>query len=439
MSVFDLVGVGFGPSNLALAVALQEEKSKSHSRNLRTVFLETKPKFSWHPDMLLEDMSIQVSFLKDLATLRNPCSRFTFLNYLKESERLDSFINLQEFFPTRLEINDYFLWAASHFDDQVDYKKKVTGLRPLSLNGEKAIDTIEVVCEDSVSGKIDSYLTRNLVLATGGRPNLPKGIAIKPDGIAFHSSTFLSRLRNQYSDRNFPYRFVVVGSGQSGAEILYYLANHYPNAQVSATMRGFGYRPMDDSSFINEIFFPQGVDSFYALSAVDRNEFLKNYHNINYSVVDPSLIDRIYRLLYKQKIKGVDRVKIMPFLHLESMIETTNNIEAEFTHLIDKTTVKLECDGLILATGYDHSNQHSILDGISSYLTKEQCGDYCLERNYRLISDKNFLPNIFLQGMCEKTHGFSDTLLSILSIRSKEIVDSLLSGTNISSHQNTMT
>lgn len=93
--------------------------------------------------------------------------------------------------------------------------------------------------------------------------------------MAFHSSTFLSRLRNQYGDRNFPYRFVVVGSGQSGAEILYYLANHYPNAQVSATMRGFGYRPMDDSSFINEIFFPQGVDSFYALSAVDRNEFFE--------------------------------------------------------------------------------------------------------------------------------------------------------------------
>ena len=33
---------------------------------------------------------------------------------------------------------------------------------------------------------------------------------------------------------------------------------------------------------------------------------------------------------------------------------------------------------------------------------------------------------IYLQGCCEASHGLSDTLLSVLAIRSQEVVDALL-------------
>ena len=242
----------------------------------------------------------------------------------------------------------------------------------------------------------------------------------------FHSSEFLHRILSQYPDRNCSYRFIVVGSGQSGAEILYYLANHYPNAQVTATMRGFGYRPMDDSNFVNEIFFPQEVDSFYSFSKADREKFLKDYHNINYSVVDLSLIKQLYTLLYKRKMQGCNRIKILPFLELSSASEVAGKVTAKFTQLMQNNVVNLECDGLILATGYNHSNCHTILDKLSPYLVKNQTGDYSIARNYRLESHQNFSPNIFLQGLCEKTHGFSDTLLSILPVRASEIIDALM-------------
>ena len=57
--------------------------------------------------MLLPWAQSQVSFLKDLVTLRNPRSRFSFLNYLHATGRLDEFINLGSFSPYRLEISDY--------------------------------------------------------------------------------------------------------------------------------------------------------------------------------------------------------------------------------------------------------------------------------------------------------------------------------------------
>ena len=69
-------------------------------RELRRLFLESKPKAVWHPGMLIEDSLIQISVLKDLATIRNPQSRFTFLNYLKVKGRLFEFLNLRDLFPT---------------------------------------------------------------------------------------------------------------------------------------------------------------------------------------------------------------------------------------------------------------------------------------------------------------------------------------------------
>lgn len=50
---------------------------------------------------------MQISSLKDLATPSEPRSRFTFLNYLFEKGRLNQFINLGTFLPTRAEYEDY--------------------------------------------------------------------------------------------------------------------------------------------------------------------------------------------------------------------------------------------------------------------------------------------------------------------------------------------
>ena len=47
---------------------------------LRVGFLERQPRFGWHRGMLLDDATMQVSFLKDLVTLRNPASDFSFLS-----------------------------------------------------------------------------------------------------------------------------------------------------------------------------------------------------------------------------------------------------------------------------------------------------------------------------------------------------------------------
>ena len=57
-AVYDLIGIGFGPSNLSLAVALKEANYTG-----AYLFLEKKSNFSWHPGMMIPDITIQTPFL----------------------------------------------------------------------------------------------------------------------------------------------------------------------------------------------------------------------------------------------------------------------------------------------------------------------------------------------------------------------------------------
>ena len=71
-AVVEIAGVGFGPSNLTLAVALDELRDRGAQPTTR--FFEKQARFGWHRGMLIEGATMQISFLKDLVTMRTPTS-----------------------------------------------------------------------------------------------------------------------------------------------------------------------------------------------------------------------------------------------------------------------------------------------------------------------------------------------------------------------------
>lgn len=423
--VHDVIGIGFGPANLALAVCLEEEAEEG-GRDLSRLFLETKPRAVWHPGMLLEDSLIQISVLKDLATVRNPRSRFTFLNYLKSRGRLFEFLNLRDLFPTRIEFNDYLGWVAGELRERVRYGKQVLAVEPVPFQDGSGVELLRVVARDVASGAREEYLTRNLVVATGGVPRLPEGIELVPGGRAFHAHEFMLRVKRDFPDRDGRHRFVVVGSGQSAAELFCYLLQRYPEADVTATIRRFSYKPVDDSDFTNEIFFPQMVDMLYDLPADKRRLVLGDCRDVNYAVVDLALIRRIYRCLYQEKVEGKHRARIRPFLELLRVEEREGEIAADFQDLLRDRRVTLTADALVVATGYTWSRRHPLLTPLAPHLQLDGAGTYRIERDYRIAADPGFAPRVFLQGFSEDVHGASETVLSLLPIRAGEILRSLL-------------
>jgi L-ornithine N5-oxygenase len=287
------------------------------------------------------------------------------------------------------------------------------------------VEILKVMVRDVNTGRDEFYLTRNIIIATGGVPSIPKGVSLISEGRVFHTNEFLNRIKSSYPIKENPYKFIVVGSGQSAAEIFHYLLMNYPNADITATMRQFAFKPADDSLFVNEIFFPEQIEFLYDLSEAKRKDILNKYRDTNYSAVDLDLIQMIYKALYNEKVSGINRARIVPFLEFKKSITKESFDIAYFYNSVQDQMVHMEADGIILATGYSRKKNLSLLDNIQPYFEKDDMGNYKINRNYTIIGRKGFRPNIFLQGYCEDTHGLSDTLLSILADRSQEILQSL--------------
>jgi len=423
-AALDVIGIGFGPANLALALCLEEQPPSVDGRPPQTLFLERKAAYEWHPDMLLEGAEIQVPFLKDLVTMRNPQSHFTFLNYLRLHGRLLDFVNLRRWFPTRLEFNDYYRWVAAQLADRVRYGRAVESVLPVDGGGGK-VGLLQVVARHLETGQVEEYRTRNLVVATGGAPYVPPGIDVETTEKVFHSQSFLKEVRRHFPQADAPYRFLVVGSGQSAAEIFQYLFSHYPNAMVTAALRRFAYKPADESEFVNEIYSPAMTDLFFALPEAERC-YLNNAHaDTNYSAVDLELIRSIFRALYEMKVKGDTRVRVRSMVELRQLEQNGSGIVARLWNKAEGRMECLEADGVVLATGFHRPKRHPLLAGLAEHLLVKADGEYQVGRDYRVESLPGFAPGIYLQGFCESTHGLSDSVLSVLPIRSREIADSL--------------
>jgi L-ornithine N5-oxygenase len=407
MHIHKLIGIGFGPSNLALAIALQEQGHPGDA-----LYLERQPQFAWHPDMLLDNTHMQISFLKDLATLRNPSSRFTFLHYLHQQQRLQDFINLKTFYPSRREFNDYLGWAARQFAPQCRYGEEVTAVLPVLEQGRVAR---LIVQSRDAQDKVQERQAENIVISVGGSPAIPDSFAaLRGDARVFHSSGYLSGLAQLKDAR----RVAVIGAGQSAAEI--FMDLHGKDFSVDLITRARAMKPADDSPFINEIFNADYTDYVFHQEPAERAALLDEYLNTNYAVADTALIEQIFNVLYQQKVLGNPRHQFLRRHDVIAAQAEAGGIQLQLNDQESGSTVNARYDAVILATGYRRQTHQALLAPLAPWL-----GQMEVDRHYQVIGNEQFLPRVFLQGGCEASHGLSDTLLSITAIRSHEIGSAL--------------
>jgi L-ornithine N5-oxygenase len=246
---FDLICVGFGPASLAIAVAMHDALASGRTfygtSQPKVLFIEKQQKFAWHAGMLLPGAKMQISFVKDLATLRDPRSEFTFLNYLHSQGRLVDFTNLGTFLPARVEYEDYMRWAASAFSHLVQYGHQVVSVTP-DAAGQGAARTFTVKARDGSTGELRSCHGRNVLIAAGGQPSLPPSLPATHARV-IHSSQYAQAVPRLLTDPKASYRVAVIGAGQSAAEIFNNIHTLYPNSQTRLIMRPEFLRPSDDS------------------------------------------------------------------------------------------------------------------------------------------------------------------------------------------------
>ncbi|MFE8936273.1 lysine N(6)-hydroxylase/L-ornithine N(5)-oxygenase family protein [Streptomyces sp. NPDC007872] len=417
--IHDLIGIGFGPSNVAMAIALSEHNASVGREDTVTAhFFERQPGFGWHRGMLIDDATMQVSFLKDLVTLRNPSSEYTFLRYLQSKGRLIDFVNHKNLFPLRVEFHDYFEWAAAKVDDMVSYGHEVVSVEPVVRDG--VIEYLDVTARSGTETVV--HRARNLVVGTGLRPLMPEGVE-RGDRV-WHNSELLAKVDGlEGAD---PARFVVVGAGQSAAENVAYLHRRFPGAEVCAVFSRYGYSPADDSGFANRIFDPAAVDDYYTAPDAVKRKLMEYHGNTNYSVVDIDLIDDLYRQAYQEKVLGTERLRFVNVSRLTGVEEHPDGVRATVANLVTGEDSVLDADVVVFATGYLQADGLGLLGEVADRCRRDEQGRVRVERDYRVATDPELRCGIYLQGGTEHTHGITSSLLSNTAIRVGEILESIL-------------
>lgn len=409
----ELLAIGAGPSNLALAVALEELAPDLASGSL---LIERAATVEWQAGLLLPWAKSQVSFLKDLATLRNPSSEFTFLNYLHTVGRLDDFINMGNFVPYRAEISEYFKWAANSLSRvKLKLNCACTAIEPRYGADGDLTGWLTRLADGSV------IASRYLVIGIGRDPYIPPLFAGMPPGRIVHSSQYRPCIAGL--DREFPYRLAVIGSAQSAAEMYRALQDDLPSAQITWVMRAIGIGAYDKTQFINELFYPSFVDEFFAAKPGAREQVLREMHRTNYAGVEPPFVEELYCESYLDRLAKQDRKRIVTMTDITIAEATDDEVTLELKSRMTGEVAELRTDLVFMGTGFA-KEMPPLIRQLGQALGLPSIA---VNRQYRLITDKPQTAACYLQGVNEATHGMGDSLLSVIASRAGDIVDDILS------------
>ncbi len=395
-NLLDVIGVGIGPFNLGLALMLHEKI------DLKFKFFDKKPEFSWHYGMSLSNSKMQIHFLKDLVTPINPTSKFSFLNYLAENGLIYSFLNRDEAVISREEFTKYMKWASASLGDNLHFNKE---LRDIRFNGK----FFEIIGDDR------KHYTRHLVVGTGIQPNIPEHCKDMISEKFFHNNEFILKASKlDFAEK----RVVIIGGGQSGAEILEHLltmAN--PPSKVSIISKRINFGVLEDTPFANELHHPNYVDLFYDYPTESKDSLLRE-QLLTSDGISKELLFSIYTKLYDLKaIKDSSlQAQFLPNHNLTRASKSGSAYILEFDDFIKGQRREISADIVILATGY---KSH-----IPEFLTNLIPEAATLNRDYSLDSNKR----IFIQNFSRKSHGVSDPNLSLVSFRNARIINSIAEG-----------
>lgn len=430
--VHDVVCVGFGPASLAIACALHDSTVQTGKQapllkeQPKIAFLERQPEFAWHAGMQIPGAKMQISFIKDMATMRNPRSEFTFLNYLHENDRLVQFTNLSTFLPRRIEYEDYLRWCANWFASLVSYGEDVVDISPeASSKTPSSVNIWAITSRNIVTGELSTRRTKKVVVAVGGHPRIPKAFPQHHPRV-LHSSQYWTLSSRIFLDRNAPLKIAVIGSGQSAAEIFNNLPSQFPNSKSYLLIRGAALRPSDDSPFVNEVFDPDRVDDTFAQDPAVRAEAIKLDKATNYGVVRLELLEHMYDCLYTQRLQYGDDEQHWPqrLLNYREVERTTDlpdnrvrlhirNDTARYRRAKSSTSETLDVDLVMIASGYRRDKHEELLSKVRPLMPGgDQPGQkWTVNRDYRVNFEQGAVDakqsGIWLQGCNEGTHGVS--------------------------------
>jgi lysine N6-hydroxylase len=421
---------------------------------MTNLFMDKNENFRWHDGQQMPGTSIQVSMLKDLVSLAEPTSAYSFLAYLHESGRIYHFLNAQFDAVPRQEFRNYMEWASwknknivfgqevtsVEYNDvfRIQARTAQAGAAQAGAAQSGAAQSGTAQSGTAQSGTAQSGTAQastaqattmavtadNIVIGVGVEPCVPPQARIHLGESQFHVSQFLAKAGNLGG-----MRVGVVGGGQSGAEVFLELLSRrdgdLPRRVVWISRRP-NYFPLDDSPFTNDFYMPSYSEYFARLDSATRHAF--NARQVLTSDgISASTLRLIYQCIYTRRfIDGyADLVALYPNRGVTGVARASARTwNLELTHN-DHAGLRenVELDVVIWATGF-RPVPLNFLAPIESRLERE--GDeYKIDNSFAVQWDGPVERNIFLQNAARGQRGLADPNLSLNAWRSQQILDRL--------------
>lgn len=401
---FDLAGIGIGPANLSVAALL------TRWREVRARFYDRRPEFQWHVGLMFPEAYLQVSYLKDLVTLADPTSPYSFLNFLWSTKRLYRFINAA--FPRvrRREFNQYLRWVCNQLPT-LEFGREVEAV---GFDGDFVLHT---------GG--ERVRARNIVLGTGAVPYVPDCVKPHRAKNVFHASEFLQSGLEPKGQR-----IAIIGGGQTGAEVLMAIladSGRLPR-EVYWISRRANFLPLDESPFANEWFTPAYSDFFFGLPAAVRAQLLEE-QKLASDGISPGLLELLYQRLYELEFieSSSCRLRLWPGRVLTAMHKEPGGWHLEVDERYTGGHDAARVDQVILCTGYTYAVA-PFLAPIAGRLALDD-KKYQIAEDFSIAWDGPPDRRIYVQNAARFRRGVADPNLSLLAWRSAKIINSLLGRT----------
>ncbi|MGX2993938.1 lysine N(6)-hydroxylase/L-ornithine N(5)-oxygenase family protein [Streptomyces sp. JNUCC 64] len=410
---YDLLGVGIGPFNLSLAALADPVPG------FRTLFLDSRPGFSWHPGMLMTGTTLQVPFLADLVTMADPTSQWSYLNYLRHHDRMFRFFFSERFHIPRREYDDYCRWVAERLPSCR------FGAEVVALEWDERADAFAVVYRSE--GTETRVLARQVVLGVGTDPQVPE--ALRPllggehAGRIMHSADFRTH-RDALAALD---DVTVVGSGQSGAEVALDLLRQQDGDGLGGPFvrwlaRTTAFAPMEYSKLGLEQFTPDYIRYFRGLPEPTRERLVAEQWQL-YKGVSGDTLGEIYDELYERTIGGGDpRASLHPAVEVVAAEAAADGYVLTCRARQQEETFEVRTRAVVSATGYAASRP-AFLKPLADLVDWDERGRYRIDGDYRVALDPRISGTLYVQNAELHTHGVGAPDLTLGAWRSSVILN----------------
>ncbi|MGP3924921.1 lysine N(6)-hydroxylase/L-ornithine N(5)-oxygenase family protein [Streptomyces sp. 8N616] len=413
---YDLVGVGIGPFNLSLAALADGVPG------FRSLFLDAKSAFSWHPGLLMEGTTLQVPFLADLVTMADPTSPWSYLNYLRSHERMFKFFFSERFHIPRREYDHYCRWVAERLAS-CRFDAEVT-----ALEWDEGAGAFAVVYR-SAAGARTRVLARQIVLGVGTNPVIPEPLrpllADTHAGRVLHSADY----RNHRARLAAAGDVTVIGSGQSGAEVVLDLLRHQDGdgeggPYVRWLARTTAFAPMEYSKIGLEHFTPDYIRYFRHLPEATRERLVREQWQL-YKGVSEETLGEIHDELYERTIGGGEpRAALQPGVEIVAAAADGDGYLLTCRHQQQESVFEIRTSAVVAATGYAASRP-AFLDTMDDLVDWDDRGRYQIDGDYRVALDPRVSGTLYVQNAEMHTHGVGAPDLTLGAWRAATILNAV--------------